>query len=139
MYKVLQTDGLNLMTDKGGVCLGSFAYADGGKTHPMDNETVLKVRDCLVHLPDLLDAVRTAASAAGKDWLQMQLLLAGVLEKMGQLSWKCPKCGAEGTDDDFTLLEVHTGPRICSTCRERKQHDDDPDPQERTEAVDQVL
>ena len=68
MFKVLKIDGPNIVTDKGGVCITAFAYADGGKTHAVSLEDWRMMRDLFVALPDLVRLVEEMyADLCGKN------------------------------------------------------------------------
>jgi hypothetical protein len=58
VFKVLKVDGPNLVTDKGGICLAGFQYADGGKTRPVDDETWSRMRSLFIAAPGLLKALK---------------------------------------------------------------------------------
>jgi len=63
MYEVLRVDGPNLTTDKGGVCIVPFAYADGGKTKPVSLKDAQKMRALFIAAPQLLRALQDIIAA----------------------------------------------------------------------------
>ena len=56
MVRVINVDGPNLTTDKGGVCISGFHYADKDGTTPVDRDTWRQMRDLFVTMPEILDA-----------------------------------------------------------------------------------
>ncbi len=58
MFKVLKTDGPNLVTDLGCICITPFQYADGGKSQPVSSDDWKRMRDLFIAAPDLLEACK---------------------------------------------------------------------------------
>jgi hypothetical protein len=56
MFRVLKIDGPNIVTDKGGIQVVPFQYADGGKTQSVSQGDWQAMRDAFCALPDLLAA-----------------------------------------------------------------------------------
>lgn len=58
MFKVLKIDGPHIVTDKGCVIIMPFQYADGGKTKPIDDDTLHVMRNLFLASPKMLSALR---------------------------------------------------------------------------------
>ena len=59
MFQILKVDGPNILTNRGGVALVPFQYADSDEARPVGNEDWRRMRDLFLAGPEMLAALHT--------------------------------------------------------------------------------
>lgn len=103
IYKVLSIDGPNIVTDRGCVDIGTFAYADGGISKPADMDTWALIRSLVVYGPKLfrLSAALAAEACAGhpRDVTARDLVAVLAAIEKHQLPQDVPNVRTQGAGD----------------------------------------